>query len=154
MAKIYNRLSNPALQFANLWRLSREYTVRAVGVPKRKIDDLGKIAGDGRYGFPSRHQKKDGSNITTTVDGTGHKKLRKSVVRPRKAVCRLISSAELERLVMNPELKARRNSEAKKAKRANKRNNGARCGRRKAVVYTTNNTKGKRGGLTPTCVNR
>jgi len=51
---------------------------------------------------------------------------------------------------MDPELKDQRDSEARKAIRVRNRNRKANYGRRKAVVFTTNPTTRKRGGLTVT----
>lgn len=152
MPKIYNRVENPELQFVILHRLPREYTVRVKGVKKFSADGLSPIAGDRSHGFPSRRIPKDGSNITTTVDGTGFKKKRGSVARPRKMVCRLVSSAELQRQTMDPELLAQRAEEARRVKwKLNRHNNNkSRRAHKRALAFKSISIGSRRGGLTRT----
>jgi len=149
MPKVYNRLENPELQFGILHRLPREYTVRVKGVKKFSADGLAPVAGDRSHGFPSRRIPKDGSNFTKTEDGTGFKKKRHSAARPRKMVCRLVSSAEIHRLTMDPELLVQRDLEEKQKNRRNRRNSGARKGKRQPVLITLDRQvkSGRRGGL-------
>ena len=153
MPKIYNSLENPDLQFALLHRVPREYCERVVKGKKFKEDSVSLIAGDGRYGFQSRRQKREVASMVATVDGTGFKKSKKTACRPRKEVCKLVSSAELCRLTMDPDLRDQRDKEAKKTKRAKHRNKGARLGRKQTLVFQSNPTRGRRGGLTPSTVN-
>ena len=154
MPKIYNNLENPELQFGLLHRVGREFCERVVKGKRFKQDEVSLVAGDGGFGFQSRRQKREVASMVETVDGTGLKKDRKTACRPRKEVCKLVSSMELHRLTMDPELKDQRDSEARKAIRIRNRNRRANYGRRKAVVLTTNPTRGRRGGLERTCVTR
>jgi len=120
---------------------------------KFKRDELSLIAGDGRFGFQSRRQKREVASMVETVDGTGLKKARKTATRPRKETCKLATSFEAYWASLDPEEQKRRESEQDKRIRAGKRNRKANYGRRKSVVFTTNNTTGRRGGLTPSPVN-
>lgn len=153
MPKVYNGLENPELQFALLHRVRREYCERVVGGKKFKQDDVSLIAGDGRYGFQTRRQKREVASMVLTVDKTGLKKSRKTATRPRKEVCKLVNSFHIYWAELEPAERARRVREFKRAKRAKNRNRRAEYGRRKAVVFTTNNTTGRRGGLTPSPAN-
>lgn len=95
-----------------------------------KEDDVSLVAGDGRFGFKS-HRQEEVVLMSPTVDGTGWKKSRKSVCKPRKEVCKLVSSDILHSLTENPDVRNQRNEEARKKKRARNRNNGARRGWRR-----------------------
>jgi hypothetical protein len=153
MPKIYNRLENPELQFGILHRVGREYCERVNGGKKFKEDSLTGIAGNGQFGFQSSRRKREVASMTETVDGTGLKKAKKSACRPRKMVCRLVSSAEIHRHTMDQEILAQRAAEQKKMNRRNRRNPGARQGRKQPVLITLDRQarSGRRGGLEPTC---
>jgi len=150
MPKIYNRLENPELQFGLLHRVPREYCEYAKGSKPFKSDDLTEIAGNRQYGFQSRRQKREVSSMTLTVDKTGLKKAKKTACKPRKEVCKLVTSFQAYWASLDPEEKKRRKDEQDKRIRARNRNRRAIYGRRKVVVFTTNQTRGKRGGLTTT----
>ena len=154
MPKIYNLLENPSLQFALLHKVPREYCERVVKGKKFKQDSVSLIAGDGRFGFQSRRQKREVASMVPTVDGTGLKKARKTATRPRKEVCKLATSFQIYWNMLDPEEKKSRLEEQRKRIRAGKRNRKASYGRRKAVVFTTNPTTKRRGGLVPTVVSR
>lgn len=147
MPKIYNNLENPELQFAILHKVGREYCERVVDGKRFKADSVSLIAGDGSHGFQSRRRKREVASMTETVDGTGMKKAKKTACRPRKMVCRLVSSQELHKLTSDPEVLAQRDSEVKKQNRANRRNVAARKGRLKPITLALNPTRGRRGGL-------
>lgn len=151
MPKIYNRLENPDKQFALLHGVRREYCEWVKGGKRYKQDSLTEIAGNGRFGFQTRRQKREVASMTVTVDKTGLKKSRKTVCRPRKEVSKLATSFQQYWAELGPEEQARRVSEFKRAKRAKNRNRRANYGRRKAVVLKTNPTRGRRGGLERTC---
>jgi hypothetical protein len=150
MPLVYNKLENPSLQFAILHKIGREYCERVVDGKKFKADSVSLIAGDGRFGFQSRRRKREVSSMVETVDGTGFKKSKKTACRPRKMPCRLVSSQTLQKLAADPEILARRDTEAKKTKRASRRNGAARKGRMKPIKLALNRTTGRRGGLTTT----
>lgn len=150
MPKVYNKLENPALQFGILWRVGREYCEYVKGSKPFKNDDLTEVAGNRQFGFQSRRQKREVSSMVETIDKTGLKKKRGSVCRPRKMVCKLPTSFEVYWSSLEPEEQKRRQKEQDKRVRAGKRNRAARKGRRQTLVFESNPTKGKRGGLTPT----
>ena len=152
MPKIYNRLENPELQFGLLHRVPREYCEYAKGSKPFKSDDLTEIAGNRQYGFQSRRQKREVSSMTLTVDKTGLKKAKKTACKPRKEVCKLVTSFQAYWASLDPEERKKRESEQNKRIRRQKRNRKAGYGRRKAVVFTTNPTTKRRGGLVPTIV--
>lgn len=152
MPKIYNKLVNPQLQFALLHRVPREYCEYVEGSRPFKNDDLTELAGNRAFGFQSRRQKREVASMVETVDGTGLKKSKKTACRPRKEVCKMANSFQVYWAELGPEERARRVSEFKKAKRARNRNNGARHGRKQTLVFQSNPTRGRRGGLTPTIV--
>lgn len=150
-AKLYNVLENPTLQFAILHRLGRgEYAVRVKGVGKRKVDDLGKVAGDHTFGFPSRHKRDEEVRIVPDLDG-GLKKSRFTTTHPRKMPCRLPTTFEVTRASMDPLVRAEKDKRDKKIVRAGKRNRGARYGRRSAREAVSVGSNGKGGGLERTC---
>lgn len=151
MHKIYNSLENPALQFALLHRVQREFCERVVGGKRYKEDSLTPIAGDGRFGFQSRRQKREVAAMVLTVDKTGLKNARKTATRPRKETCKLVNKFQIYWAELEPEERARRVSEFKKAKRAKNRNKKAREGRKCTLVFESNPTRGRRGGLERTC---
>jgi len=150
MSRVYNKLENPALQFSLLHRVGREFCERVVKGKRFKEDSLTEIAGNGVYGFQSRRQKREVSSMVQTIDGTGLKKAKKTACKPRKEVCKLVTSFQAYWASLDPEEKKRRKDEQDKRIRARNRNRRAIYGRRKVVVFTTNQTRGKRGGLTTT----
>jgi hypothetical protein len=152
MPRIYNKLENPALQFALLHRVPREFCEKVVKGKRFKEDSLTEIAGNGIFGFQSRRQKREVASMVQTIDGTGLKKARKTATKPRKETCKLATSFQIYWNMLDPEEQKRRGSEQNKRIRKQTRNRKAGYGRRKAVVMTTNPTRGKRGGLTPTVV--
>ena len=93
-----------------------------------KEDEVSLVAGDGRFGFKSCRQEEIVS-MSPTIDGTGWKKSRKSVCKPRKEVCKLVSSDILRSLTENPDVRNQRDEEAKKTKRAKYRNRGSARGK-------------------------
>lgn len=151
MPKIYNKLVNPQLQFALLHRVPREYCEYVEGSRPFKNDDLTELAGNRAFGFQSRRQKREVSSMVETVDGTGLKKSKKTACRPRKEVCKLVNSFQIYWMELEPAERARRVGVFRRAKRAKNRNRRANYGRRKAVVLTTNPTRGRKGGLERTC---
>lgn len=152
MPRVYNSLENPELQFALLHRVQREYCERVVDGKKFKQDDVSLIAGDGRYGFQSRRHKREVASMVETIDKTGLKKARKTATRPRKETCKMANSFQVYWGTLDPEEKKNRLDKQRKRIRAGKRNRKAAYGRRKVIVFATNPTRGKRGGLTPTVV--
>ena len=152
MPRIYNKLENPALQFSLLHRVGREFCERVVKGKRFKEDSLTEIAGNGVYGFQSRRQKREVSSMVQTIDGTGLKKAKKTACKPRKEVCKLATSFQIYWNTLDPEEKKRRLDEQNKRIRRQTRNRKAGYGRRKAVVFTTNPTTKRRGGLVPTIV--
>jgi len=150
LPKIYNSLENPELQFGLLHRVRREFCERVVKGKRFKQDEVSLVAGDGRFGFQSRRQKREVASMVQTVDGTGLKKARKTATRPRKETCKLVTSFQQYWGELEPAERARRVSEFKRAKRARNRNNAARRGRKQTLVFQSNPTRGRRGGLTRT----
>jgi len=128
MGRIYNPLTGDNKKFMLMKGFfPGEFTVRAKGVRKAiGTDELSLKAGDGRYGVPMRHTKRDLAKMTKTVDGTGFKSARKSIARPRKNVCLLASTAEIYRASIDPLVKQSRGLASRKAKRARNRNRKAR----------------------------
>lgn len=147
MPKIYNKLVNPQLQFALLHRVPREYCEYVEGSRPFKNDDLTELAGNRAFGFQSRRQKREVASMVSTVDGTGLKKARKTATRPRKETCKLATSFQIYWNTLDPEERKSRLDTQRKRIRAGKRNRRAAYGRRKVVVFTTNSTTGRRGGL-------
>jgi len=127
--RIYNQLGESAFQFTLLHPVPLEYCERVVKGKRFKEDDIGLVAGDGRFGFKA-HRQEEVVSMSPTADGTGWKKARKTVARPRKETCKLATSFQIYWAELEPEERARRMSEFKKAKRAKNRNPGARAGRR------------------------
>lgn len=127
MWKVSNILTGDERKFVLMRGLPcADFTVKAKGVRKaRKVDPLSLKAGDGNFGFPSRHQSGDPAKMTNTIDGTGFKSARKSVVRPRKNVCLLATSAEVHRASIDPLVRQEGELASKKAKRARNRNRKA-----------------------------
>ena len=150
MSRVYNKLENPALQFALLHRVPREYCEYVKESKPFKNDDLTEVAGNRQYGFQSRRQKREVSSMVQTIDKSGLKKSKKTACKPRKEVCKLVTSFQAYWASLDPEEKKRRKDEQDKRIRARNRNRRAIYGRRKVVVFTTNQTRGKRGGLTTT----
>ncbi len=134
--KVSNILTGDNRKFALMKGFnSAEFTVRAKGVRKAlKTDPLSMKAGDGNWGFPMRHQSRDPAKMTKTMDGTGFKSARKSVARPRKNVCSLVSGAEVYRASIDPLVREEREKESRKAKRAKNRNRRARYGKKQMAI--------------------
>lgn len=158
LPKIYNSLENPSLQFALLHRVPREYCERVVKGKRFKQDSLTDIAGDGRFGFQSRRRKREVASMVKTVDGTGLKNARKTATRQRKETCKLVNTFQIYWAGLDPEEKKRRQDEQRKQirlrnlalRRANYGTRKAAKGWGEGIVFASNPTKGRRGGLTRT----
>lgn len=122
----YNVLQEDNRFFAILHQMgTSEKTVRVKGVRKaKKTDPLSQKAGCGNYGFANNRFGSD-PKFTETIDGTGWKKQRHTVCRPRKEPCRLASSSEIHLAMIDPLVKAERAKISKKAKRKKNRNRRA-----------------------------
>lgn len=129
----FNILQADERKFAQSKGLSvGEYTVRAVGVRKAKgTDPLSLKAGDGNWGFSTKKSRNDNSKFEPTVDGTGLKKARATIVSPKKMPCRLATSAEVRLASADPVVLAERRLVSKKAKRAGQRNRRAKYRKQK-----------------------
>jgi len=123
----YNVLDGENRRFAKKEGFSvGEYTVRAKGVRKaRKTDPLSMKAGCGNFGFSTKRPKQDDAKFVETVDGTGLKKSRHSAARPRKMVCRLVTTAEVHLASTDPDVIKEREAVSRKAKRKRNRNRKA-----------------------------
>lgn len=128
-SKSYNRPSENNVKFAQKNHIYiGEYCIRNVEKrAKSESTQLDKIAGNGRYGFPAKRIPKEPVRIVKGLDGQD-KKARKSVVKPRKNVCRLWSLSDIKRVSCDPIVRKEKLAIARKNKRT--RNHGARRGRK------------------------